>query len=474
MSVTSDYWPLVLDSLKEKVSSSNFKAWFSRVEFVSTTNRGRKITVAVPSDFNKKYIEKKLSKEFRESINKFYPQVIHIEYEVSKEEQEEMAPVQQILTLEESELEKMQQKEEKKDSSYLPGKSISNLNPKYTFDNFVITRSNELVANVANGVVKQLGTLYNPLFIHSSVGLGKTHLLQAVGGAVAEQNPSLNIKYLPAETFVNQFILSLQKKEAAKFREYYNSVDVLLIDDIQFIAGKESTQQIFFHLFNELHQQNKQIIITSDKPPKEILGMEERLVSRFEWGMVVDILKPDFEDRVAIIKDKVERMEILLNENQIEKIAKVIDTNVREIEGVLNKIKASMQMIPGRDFTNDDLIKILEGYQALNGATGYVSNNLGAPINPDKILQAVCKLFTLQKSDILGSSRQKDIALARQLTCWFYKNELDLSYPVIGKLLGGRDHTTIMHGCKKVDKLRETDQKMKEKIQLAKKFLQDS
>jgi chromosomal replication initiator protein len=283
-----------------------------------------------------------------------------------------------------------------------------------------------------------------------------------------EKNPGANIKYVPAETFVNQYILSLQKKETAKLREYYNEIDLLLIDDIQFIAGKESTQNIFFHIFNELHQQNKQIVLTSDKDPSTLNGIEDRLISRFKWGMVVDISKPDLEDRIAILSDKLDRAKIKLQEYQITEIAKQIDSNIRDLEGVINKIQARIRLMPGRPFTDEDLNKIL-GSSVINRPTEL---NLNIKTStPETVLLAVCKLFNLEKEDLLGSGRQKNVALARQMAMWFYKNELDLSYPYIGKLFGGRDHTTIMHGCKKIDELNQNDLKVKEKIHLVRDLL---
>jgi chromosomal replication initiator protein len=434
MPATRDYWPLVLETLKNRISGSSYKAWFSRLQFVSTGNQGRKLIIGVPSAFNKNYIESKFRAELREAISKYYPQVIHIE----------------------------------KLSTYLPKKSLNNLNPKYTFENFVVTRNNELAVSVCQSVINQPGTLYNPVFIYGGVGLGKTHLIQAVGQKMLEKNPSFNIKYIPCETFVNQFLLAVQKRKMDEFRDYYRTIDLLLVDDIQFIAGKEATQEAFFHTFNELHQLNKQVILTSDRAPKALGGIEERLVSRFEWGMVVDISKPDLEDRIAILQDKTNRLNLLLTPTQIQHIAHKIDSNVRELEGILNRIQAKIRLMPGRDFTDNDLFKIVSDY--LGDSPIQIQFNVSS-FTPDRVLQAVCKLFGLSKADLLGSSREKNISLARQITFWFYKHELDLSYPTIGKLFGGRDHTTVMHGCNKIETLRQTDRKIQEKLTLVQDIL---
>lgn len=489
MSVVSEYWPLVLETLKSKVSESNYRAWFAKVEFVSLDNQGRKVILSVPSAFHKKYIENKFKKVFQESINKYYPQVIHIDYRIDVQSLHVEEVSQDVLNLDLKESEhpiaekkstNTSNKVDENHPKYLPAKSINSLNPKYTFDSFVVTKNNEMAANVAGGVVQELGKLYNPLFVYSKVGLGKTHLIQSVGNKVLENQPNLNIKYLPAETFVNQFILSLQNRETSKFRDYYKDVDVLLVDDIQFLAGKESTQEQFFHIFNELQQANKQIVITSDRSPQEIVGIEDRLVSRFSMGMVVDISGMDLEDRLAIIEDKILRAKLPLTTEQARVIAEVKVANVREIEGILNKVKARISFLPNRNFSDEDLEIILQGFVANTdfarvgtGFRGVAQNIKASGTTPERIIDAVCKLFTLQKSDILGSSRQKDISLARQIIFWLYKNDLDLSYPVIGKMLGDRDHSTVMHGCRKIEELSRTDLKVKQKIELTRQNIQN-
>lgn len=472
MPALKDYWPLVMDDLRSRLSASNFKAWFGHVDFVEVQESGRKLIVTVPSDFHKKYIDGKFRRDLRESVAKYYPQVIHLGYQIKKLP-EIVEETQQTLRLE-ANIDLKNNKDDvdsgeglEKISSYLPKKSLNNLNPKYTFENFVVTRNNELAAGVATAVAEEMGQLYNPLFIYSKVGLGKTHLLEAIGNRAIEKNPGYNIKYIPAETFINQWITSLQRKETNQFRQYYNSIDLLLIDDIQFFSGKESTQEVFFHIFNNLHQNNKQIILTSDKAPQELIGIAERLVSRFNSGMVVDITKPELEDRLSILRDKIERMQLHLIEEQILTIAEKIQTNVRDLEGCLNKIQARTRLMPSKEFTNDDLTKILIEYNKIEPTLYEKVNDL----SPDAVMQAICRVFSLQKSDLVGESREKNVALARQMAFWFYKHELDLSYPTIGKLFGGRNHTTIMHGHNKIKDLLESDQKIKDKVMMTKKML---
>jgi len=474
MPALKDYWLLVLEDLKTKLTPSQFKTWFALSEFVEMQESGRKIVITVPSDFHKQYIDRRFRKELLESIAKYYPQVIHIVYKIVKPPETEQK-VQQSLTLEpaadaanDKSIE--DNSEPEKISTYLPKKSLNNLNPKYTFENFVVTRSNELAAGVANAIIAEIGKLYNPLFIHSKVGLGKTHLLQAIGNKTLEVKPNYNIKYIPAETFINQWIISLQRKETNYFREYYNSIDLLLIDDIQFFAGKESTQEVFFHIFNYLHQNNKQIVLTSDKPPQDLIGIPERLVSRFNSGMVVDIFPPELEDRLSILKDKVARLNLPLDDQKIFKIAQAINTNIRDLEGVLNKIQARIRLMPHLEFTDQELESLLSAYQGQITNPDLLTKSIDT-VTPETILQTVCRLFSIDKSDLLGSSREKNVALARQIAFWLCKHELDLSYPVIGKLFGGRNHTTVMHGYNKIQELLQNDHKIKDKIILAKKIL---
>ena len=472
MSAVRDYWPLVLENIRDQVSPSNYKAWFSRLEFVSTAEHGRKLIVGVPSVFNRNYIETKFKGLLKDIIGKYYPNVIHLDYKIQKQvivtEPKVLAQTELVTTEPAQKTIESPQKnkytkdfkpEPKKAPSYLPNKSLNNLNPRYSFDNYVVTGFNEFASSVAHSIVKQPGTLYNPVFIYSGVGLGKTHLMQAVGHKILEFYPGYNIKYIPAETFVNQYILAIQKRQTEQFRDYYRSIDLLLIDDVQFISGKESTQEAFFHTFNELHQQNKQIIITSDTPPQELGGMENRLISRFQCGMVVDIPAPDLESRIAIISDKITRMNLPLTKDHVHLLAKHITTHIRDIEGILNRISAKIRINPG------SIEKVIQDIVQSRSSNDQESATSNIPNTPDLVLQTVCRYFNISKADVLGNRRSKDIALARQLTMWLFKNRLHYSYSVIGNLLGGRNHSTVMHGCNKIDKLVKTDHKIQQKIE---------
>ncbi|MEM1312061.1 MAG: chromosomal replication initiator protein DnaA [Patescibacteria group bacterium] len=472
MSATKEYWSYTLQKLKKLVPGSSFKTWFSSVDFVSTSNRGRKITISVPSVIAREYIEKKFKSQLNEAIAKYYPQVVHVDFQVKKEVkleqsektlvQEEIISVPKVTPSELSEAEKLESI-----SSYLPKRNINNLNPKYTLENFVVNGSNDLAVSVAKSVVREPGHSYNPVFIYSRTGMGKTHLLQAVGQKVLEEKPGYKIKYSTLETFFNHFIVSVEKNKGREFREYYRSVDLLLLDDIQFIRGKVGTQEAFFHTFNELHQQNKQIVIASDRPPKSLDGVEDRLVSRFEWGMVVDIAQPSLEDRIAIFNYKLQLLGLNLSQEYILEICKRVDTNIRDLEGVLNRIQARIKLLPDKEINDTDMGRILSGYQKNNTMTIHIGQ---IPANSAKIIEVVSKVFSLSKEDVMGKCREKNIALARQLAMWYCKKDLDLSYPTIGKLFNGKDHSTVMHACQKVDKLKN-EELVKRRIELIDQLL---
>lgn len=455
MATMKDYWQLVLTNLKNNLSKSNYDAWFSQVEFSKTLNNGRKLVLEVPSEFNKQYLEKKFGNDLRKAVLKYYPQVIHIDYEISEKEAKKIEIQDGIFPVHESGGNLKKNFENAKNkiidlnrNNFSRTANLHNLNPKYTFENFVETGSNQLATNVARAIIAKPGMQYNPVFLYSGVGLGKTHLLQAIGHKIMENNPSLKIKYATSEMFFNHFISSIQNKNGGSFQDYYRSVDVLLIDDIQFISGKEATQEAFFHAFNELHQNNKQIVITSDKHPKSLAALEDRLISRFEWGIVIDISKPDFEDRLSVLKFKASKLGLNLNQSQLTQIANNVNSNFRDLEGVLNRIEARIKLLPDRPFEDFELNKILSGSNL--GSTMSLSINY-TPKSPQQILDLISKVSNLSVDEVLSSSRQADIAIARQLAMYCCKEFLALSLPAVGKIFK-RDHTTVMHAIKKVGK----------------------
>jgi chromosomal replication initiator protein len=314
------------------------------------------------------------------------------------------------------------------------------LNEKYTFDNFIVGSGNELAYAACQAIAASPGSKYNPLFIYGGVGIGKTHLIQAVGNAVLAKNPGAHIVYVTSEQFVQEFLDAIRYKKNTDFAGYYRSADVLIIDDMQFIAGKEKTQEEFFHTFNALHQANKQIIISSDKPPRDIPTLEERLRSRFTWGMSIDMQIPDFETRCAIIQTKANVHQIALPPDVVDFLANLFQNNIRELEGALNQLLAFCEM---RHLTPD-----------LGIATGLLGNGKTRPkhISAKQIIERTAKHFQIGMDDILGPKRDKDIVVPRQVAMYILRSELHLSFPKIARELGRKDHTTAIHSVEKIEK----------------------
>ena len=324
------------------------------------------------------------------------------------------------------------------------------INHRYNFSNFVVGPSNRLAHAASLAVAEKPAQTYNPLFLYGGVGLGKTHLLHAIGNVGIEQG--LEILYVSSEEFTNDLITAIRGHTTQAFREKYRRIDVLLIDDIQFIAGKESTQEEFFHTFNTLHGQNKQIIMTSDRPPKAMVTLEERLRSRFEWGLTADIQPPDFETRVAILQSKAERLGYTLPDEIIDDIAHRFQTNIRELEGAMTRIMAyaDLRGMP----LNSDLVNF-----ALADLMPETRE-----VEPDQIIKIVAEAFDISLDDIFSRSRSQRIALPRQVAMYLLREESDLSLPKIGEMLGNRDHTTVMYGHEKISDLLETDKGLRRKV----------
>ena len=324
---------------------------------------------------------------------------------------------------------------------------IDNLNIHFcSYLCFVIGSFNELAQAAARAIIKHQGNLYNPLFIYGGVGLGKTHLLQAVGNDLMKNSPNKKVKYISSEKFTSEMIDAISNKGMEDFKKKYHKIDTLIIDDIQFIAGKEKTQEEFFNTFNALYQKNKQIIISSDRPPKAISTLEERLRSRFEGGMIADISQPDMETRLAILKNKIEEKKIKISDDVITYVATHIQNNIRELEGALNRIIAFSQVnntIP----TMKNISKILS----------QIINTPKKMTNCKNIFKAVCELYDISVSDLFNRSRKKELVRPRQISMYLIRQELNGSYPYIGEKLGGRDHTTVMYACQKISKEMENN-----------------
>ncbi len=328
------------------------------------------------------------------------------------------------------------------------------LNPRYTFENFVVGASNKFAHAVSLSVATSPGQTYNPLFLYGGVGLGKTHLLQAIAHKVRKDNPEAKVVYLSSEVFINELIRSIQNHSTERFRKKFRQLDLLLIDDIHFLGGKESTQEEFFHTFNFLYDNHKQIVISSDRPPKDLPRMEERLISRFVWGMVADIQPPDFETRIAILRKKIEKEPVEIPQEVLEFIAEKITTNIRELEGALIRVLAYSlveEKVVDLELAKEVLKDMLKETKVL--------------INIEKIQDMVCKYFDLSVDELKSESRFKNIVLPRQIAMYLARKLTNLSLPEISKSFGKKDHTTILHSVKKIRKLTKEDSKIKSLIE---------
>jgi len=319
--------------------------------------------------------------------------------------------------------------------------SYNNLIPKYTFDTFVIGSNNNLAHAAALAVADSPGEVYNPLFIYGGVGLGKTHLMHSVAHYILDNNPDAKVMYVTTEKFTTELIQAIRNKTTMEFKAKYRNIDVLLIDDIQFISGKESTQEEFFHTFNALHEAKKQIIISSDRPPKEIRTLEERLLSRFEWGIIADIQSPDYETRMAILNKKTEADGISLEPSILEYIATNVKSNIRELEGSLNKLIA-LSRLKKKEITMELAVEAIQDY---------ISADAGHTVTPSYIVDIVADHFSLTPQEIYSKNRSNKIAYPRQIAMYMCRKYLNMSLVDIGKAIGGKDHTTVMHALKKIE-----------------------
>lgn len=328
------------------------------------------------------------------------------------------------------------------------------LNPRFTFDRFIIGSSNRLASAACMAVADNPAQAYNPLFLYGGVGLGKTHLLHAIGNAALERDPEINVLYVSSEKFTNDLINAIRRQQTEEFRIRYRNIDILLIDDIQFIAGKDATQEEFFHTFNTLHTAGKQIVLSSDRPPKAILTLEERLRSRFEWGLIVDIQMPDYETRTAIMRTKAEQMTVDVPSDVIEFLAQRIQSNIRELEGSLNRVVAYAKL-------NGTSITIESAQAALSDL---LDTSRKKRVTSDMILRAVCEFYGVDLRTLQGRGRSRNIVGPRQVAMYLLREETDASLVDIGALIGGRDHTTVMYGCDKIGEEIVTDTRLKQEI----------
>ncbi|MDB5178127.1 MAG: chromosomal replication initiator protein DnaA [Patescibacteria group bacterium] len=448
-------WQSVLGELELSVSGAHYKTWLKPTYVIS--NSDGHIVVGVPNIFNKQRLEKHYHTDIKAILARLDNTIHTVEYKVVGKAQGTPTPGT-APAAHSGGTAKRPEVRRKSEQTALPTAppSHSNLNPRYTFESFVVGSSNDFAHAACQAVAKSPGTKYNPLFIYGGVGLGKTHLMQAVGNEILRRDHSKRIEYVSIESFTNEFINAIQKKKNSAFTDKYRNVDVLIIDDMQFLAGKEKTQDEFFHTFNALHQSNKQIIISSDKPPQQLMQLEDRLRSRFAMGITVDIQAPDLETRLAIIQSKAQAQGIMLPLDVIDYIARHAQSNVRELEGTLTKVLAEGEH-RGGELT-------LARVQQLLASEAAARPKL-KPLSPKSILERVAGYYDLPVADICGPKRDKEIVVPRQITMYLMRHDMDLSFPKIAAAVGGRDHTTAMHSVQKIEKLIEVDDNLRSDVQ---------
>lgn len=441
-------WNAVLGELEVSLSKANFTTWFKNTSIVSID--GEKIVVGVPNVFTKEWLEKKYNADIFDSLRHNLPEVRKVEYRVGsiKHLEKELSEKENLKKIEEE----VKEEEVKAEVQVASG----DLNPKYTFDNFIVGNSNKLAFAACQSVATDLGSKYNPLFIYGGVGLGKTHLMQAVGLAIQKRDKKKKIVYVTSEKFTNDFIASISEKRTTAFKDKYRKTDVLMVDDMQFLAGKEQTQEEFFHTFNALHQANKQIILASDRPPKAIPTLEERLRSRFEWGLTVDIQHPDLETRIAIVQRKAQSRGYVVPLDVCDFIARSVQHNIRELEGALNRILAYCELNdnqPSLDVTKNVLNTLINSPRRKNFTAKHV-------------IEKVADFYDISMSEVLGPKRDKEIVLPRQIAMYLLREELHLSFPKIAQELGKKDHTTAIHSCEKIEKELEFNEPLRHELSL--------
>ncbi|MEK7648763.1 MAG: chromosomal replication initiator protein DnaA [Patescibacteria group bacterium] len=450
---TSHLWQAALGELELLLSKPNFNTWFKETYVVSYEND--RIIVGVPNGFTKQYLEKK-----------YHPMIIKALRNVSQ------GPVKDVIYKVEISERRPKNTEVSfvKESSY-PIPSVSsvvspmrndapvhynNLNPRYTFSNFVVGKYCELANAACHAVAGGPGEVYNPLFLYGGVGLGKTHLLQAVGHEILNKHPEKRVLFVTCEKFTNDFIQAVRSGRVKELKDLYRGVDVLLIDDIQFLSSKEGTQEEFFHTFNTLHQTNRQLVVSSDRPPKAIPAIESRLLSRLEWGMIADITTPDLETRIAILDTKCKERGIGISNEIINYIATIIHNNIRELEGALNRVIAYNQL-------NSTPLTFEKIKQILSSIT---SSPAKKSLSPKQIIHIVAEFYNINILDVTGGCRKRELTVPRQIVMFLLREETKCSFPTIGQELGGRDHTTAIHAYNKIKKDIDGSPKIKEEIDL--------
>lgn len=440
---TKELWGNCLSLIEGELSKANFNTWFKNT-FILEVGDGTLI-LGVPNEFVRDWLKSKYEKTILKTIINFEDSVRNIEFEIATIDK---TPKEDIYIGGNKE----------KDLNQLPLSDLyinknDNLNPKYTFDRFIVGPFNELAHAASQAIIKNPGEAYNPFFVYGGTGLGKTHLLQATGNSIKKKFKDAKIYYTTLEKFSIDYINSLQTNKPNEFKEKYRKYDVCIIDDIQFLSGKEKTQEELFHLFNELYEKGKQIIFSSDKHPNYISGLEDRLKSRFQAGMIVQITEPDYESRMAILKAKIKEGGYNINQETLEYVVKNVDGNVRELEGVFNSVVFQSQL------------------KKKSLSIGEVSNLIKHTNKPKKnisikeLISYVSDFYSVDESSVYDKTRRKEVVKARQVIMYLLREELNISFPMIGQKLGGKDHTTVIHSCMKIKKDLKNDSTLVDEIE---------
>ncbi len=479
----ADLWRSVLGNIELSISKANFSTWFKNTAILSLENNH--VVVGVPNGFAKEWLENKYQSYILQAIRKEVPEVqgmscsVYNPQDVKSKIDEDIDAKKSLSNRTQTQFksetdEKTRVLQQKKivsqkniyapQGTTIPDSIVNNsisLNSKYIFDNFVVGEHNELAKAACHAVCENLGKIYNPLFIYGKVGLGKTHLLQSIGNYVRATDGTKKIVYTTSERFTTELVNSIKNNKADKFKEEYQKVDLLIIDDVQFLAGKEKTQQEFFHIFNSLYNLNKQIVISSDRPPKAISTLEERLRSRFEGGMIVDVSQPDLETRIAILRTKAMERGFYLSDDVLEFMSENIKNNIRELEGALNRVIAIC-----------DLNKKEPTQQMVEQALGAIIESSKKPCVQNKnVLETVAEFYEIDKEALIKKGRKKEVVRPRQIAMYLLRKEMNMSYPGIGKYFSGRDHTTALHAYEKVNREIEEDDRLKEEVEFLREKL---
>ena len=439
-----EVWRAVLGDLQLQVPRPTFETWLKPTEGVAES--GDEFVVEAPTPFAVEWLERRMFHSLQRTLEKVSGRPVELRLRVRSEGisyAAERAELPAGVTPEANQ----------------PLFEFRSLNPRYTFESFVVGPSNRLAFSAAQAVAESPGVAYNPLFLYSGAGLGKTHLLQAMGRICAQRG--LSVLYVTSEQFTNEFITAIRNRTTEDFRKRYRSVQMLLVDDVQFLSGKEQTHEGFFHTFNDLHNSGNQVVVSSDRPPRALPLMEERLRSRFEWGLIADIQPPDLETRMAILASKADEMHVGLDDAVIELIAKRIQRNVRELEGSLNRMVAYAQLM-NVDITLDATERILNDVSP---------EQTRASIDPMRILSEVADYFGLRVDDLLARSRKKNVAIPRQVAMYLLIHEIGLPPTQVGRLLGGRDHSTVIHGAGKINGEMNEDSELRHDVQAIKESI---